>query len=166
MRSVGLCEQLGSLKVPRSIISMRLDHTVHKDEHGEVSAGTGKHYEKDPRIAEKREALQNLADEIGGSSARPGGAVKTAPLLFFICKAGGSMAQVTCSCAYVYWLCKLPSLRIDEYRIQFRRARWSRHDVGILLPAESSLAVRFARRFEHYRPPPATYSCLRRKTTV
>lgn len=57
VRSVGLCEQLGSLKVPRAIISMCVDHTVQKDKHGEVSAVTGKHYDQDPRIAEKREAL-------------------------------------------------------------------------------------------------------------
>jgi integrase len=81
-KSIGLCELLGmkpftphdlrrtaaslmgSLKVPRSIISLCLDHTVKSDEHGEVSAVTGKHYDQDPRIGEKREALQRLADEI------------------------------------------------------------------------------------------------------
>jgi integrase len=80
--SVGLCDQLGlrrftphdlrrtaaslmgSLKVPRSIISLCLDHTVKSDEHGEVSAITGKHYDQDPRIEEKGAALQKLADEI------------------------------------------------------------------------------------------------------
>ncbi|UPK03054.1 tyrosine-type recombinase/integrase [Bradyrhizobium sp. 170] len=55
---------LGGLKVPRSIISLCLDHTVKSDEHGAVSAVTGKHYDQDPRIGEKREALQKLADEI------------------------------------------------------------------------------------------------------
>ncbi|MEY9182371.1 tyrosine-type recombinase/integrase [Bradyrhizobium sp. USDA 313] len=82
VRSIGLCAQLaikpftphdlrrtaaslmGSLKVPRSVISMCLDHTVNGDEHGEVSAVTGRHYDQDPRIEEKREALQILADEI------------------------------------------------------------------------------------------------------
>lgn len=55
---------MGNIKVPRSIISMCLDHSVKADEHGEVSAVTGKHYDQDPRIEEKREALQRLADEI------------------------------------------------------------------------------------------------------
>jgi integrase len=81
-KSIGLCEQLGmkpftphdlrrtaaslmgSLKVPRSIISLCLDHTIKADEHGAVSAVTGKHYDQDPRIGEKREALQRLADEM------------------------------------------------------------------------------------------------------
>jgi hypothetical protein len=80
--TIGLCEQLGmkpftphdlrrtaasllgGLTVPRSIISLCLDHTVKGDEHGEVAAVTGKHYDQDPRIDEKREALQRLADEI------------------------------------------------------------------------------------------------------
>jgi integrase len=55
---------MGSIKVPRSIISLCLDHTVKADEHGEVAAITGKHYDQDLRIDEKREALQRLADEI------------------------------------------------------------------------------------------------------
>lgn len=55
---------MGSIKVPRSIISLCLDHTVKSDEHGEVSAVTGKHYDQDQRIDEKREALQKLADEL------------------------------------------------------------------------------------------------------
>ncbi|RXG91624.1 tyrosine-type recombinase/integrase [Bradyrhizobium zhanjiangense] len=82
VRSVGLCAKLGirpftphdlrrtaasllgGLKVPRSIISMCLDHTVQKDEHGDISPVTGKHYDQDERIEEKREALQLLANEI------------------------------------------------------------------------------------------------------
>ncbi|MEH2565288.1 tyrosine-type recombinase/integrase [Bradyrhizobium sp. AZCC 2289] len=81
-RTIGLCEQLGlkpftphdlrrtaasllgGLKVPRSIISLCLDHTIKSDDHGAVSAITGKHYDQDLRIGEKREALQRLADEI------------------------------------------------------------------------------------------------------
>jgi integrase len=81
-KTVGLCEQLGiapftphdlrrtaasllgSLKVSRSTISLCLDHTIRRDEHGEVAAVTGRHYDQDPRIEEKREALQKLADEI------------------------------------------------------------------------------------------------------
>jgi integrase len=55
---------MGGLKVPRSIIALCLDHTIKADEHGLVAAVTGKHYDQDPRIAEKREALQKLADEI------------------------------------------------------------------------------------------------------
>jgi integrase len=82
VKSIGLCEQLGlkpftphdlrrtaaslmgGLKVPRSIISLCLDHTIKADEHGAVAAVTGEHYDQDPRIGEKREALQQLADEI------------------------------------------------------------------------------------------------------
>jgi integrase len=81
-KSVGLCEQLGikpftphdlrrsaaslmgNIKVPRSIISLCLDHTIKSDDHGAVSPVTGKHYDQDDRIGEKREALQRLADEI------------------------------------------------------------------------------------------------------
>ena len=55
---------MGKLKVPRSIISLCLDHTIKADEHGDVSPVTGKHYDQDERIGEKREALQRLADEI------------------------------------------------------------------------------------------------------
>ncbi|MBR1174886.1 tyrosine-type recombinase/integrase [Bradyrhizobium sp. KB893862 SZCCT0404] len=95
VRSVGLCEQLGiapftphdlrrtaasllgSLKVPRSIISMCLDHTVQKDEHGDVSPVTGKHYDQDPRVKEKREALQKLADEIRRIISEPANMNKT-----------------------------------------------------------------------------------------
>lgn len=62
---------MGNIKVPRSIISLCLDHTVKRDEHGEVSPITGKHYDQDPRIAEKREALQTLADEIRRIVAEP-----------------------------------------------------------------------------------------------
>jgi integrase len=89
VKSIGLCELLGlkpftphdlrrtaaslmgQLKVPRSIISLCLDHTIKSDEHGEVSAITGKHYDQDPRIEEKREALQKLADEIRRIVAEP-----------------------------------------------------------------------------------------------
>jgi integrase len=92
VKSIGLCELLGlkpftphdlrrtaasllgGLKVPRSIISLCLDHTIKADEHGEVSAVTGKHYDQDPRIAEKREALQKLADEIRRIVAEPAAA--------------------------------------------------------------------------------------------
>ena len=88
-KSLGICELLGlkpftphdlrrtaaslmgKLKVPRSIISLCLDHTIKSDEHGEVSAITGKHYDQDPRIEEKREALQKLADEIRRIVAEP-----------------------------------------------------------------------------------------------
>ena len=55
---------MGGLKVPRSIIALCLDHTIKADEHGAVAAVTGKHYDQDPRIGEKREALQKLANEI------------------------------------------------------------------------------------------------------
>jgi integrase len=82
VKHIGLCELLGikkftphdlrrtaaslmgGLKVPRSIIALCLDHTIKADEHGAVAAVTGKHYDQDPRIGEKREALQKLADEI------------------------------------------------------------------------------------------------------
>ncbi|SIO50048.1 Phage integrase family protein [Bradyrhizobium erythrophlei] len=91
-RTIGLCEQLGlkpftphdlrrsaasllgGLKVPRSIISLCLDHTVKSDEHGAVAAITGKHYDQDLRIGEKREALQKLADEIRRIVAEPAAA--------------------------------------------------------------------------------------------
>ncbi|UGY24966.1 tyrosine-type recombinase/integrase [Bradyrhizobium septentrionale] len=62
---------MGNIKVPRSIISLCLDHTIKSDEHGDVSPITGKHYDQDPRIAEKREALQLLADEIRRIVAEP-----------------------------------------------------------------------------------------------
>ena len=62
---------MGGLKVPRSIISLCLDHTIKADEHGAVSAVTGKHYDQDPRIEEKREALQRLADEIRRIVSKP-----------------------------------------------------------------------------------------------
>jgi integrase len=55
---------MGNIKVPRSTISLCLDHTVKSDDQGAVSSVTGRHYDQDPRIAEKREALQRLADEI------------------------------------------------------------------------------------------------------
>jgi integrase len=55
---------MGRLKVPRSVISLCLDHTISKDERGEIAAVTAEHYDQDPRIEEKREALQLLADEI------------------------------------------------------------------------------------------------------
>lgn len=89
VRSVGLCEQLGlrpftphdlrrtaasllgSLKVPRSVIALCLDHTIRSDEHGEIAAVTAIHYDQDPRIEEKREALQKLADEIGRIISAP-----------------------------------------------------------------------------------------------
>jgi integrase len=92
VKSIGLCERLGlrpftphdlrrtaasllgGLKVPRSIISLCLDHTVKSDEHGAVSAVTGLHYDQDPRIGEKREAMQKLADEIRRIIAEPAAA--------------------------------------------------------------------------------------------
>jgi integrase len=88
-RSAGICELLGlkpftphdlrrtaaslmgKLKVPRSIISLCLDHTIKADEHGEVSVVTGKHYDQDERVDQKREALQKLADEIRRIVAEP-----------------------------------------------------------------------------------------------
>jgi hypothetical protein len=48
--------------VPRSIISLCLDHTIKSDDQGTVSPVTGRRYDQDPRIGEKREALQRLAD--------------------------------------------------------------------------------------------------------
>lgn len=89
VRSIGLCEQfgikpftphdlrrtaaslMGYIGIPRSIISLCLDHTVAKDEHGDVSAITGKVYDQDPRIGEKREALRKLADEVRRIVAEP-----------------------------------------------------------------------------------------------
>lgn len=62
---------MGSLKIPRSVIGLCLDHTVAKDEHGEVAAVTGRHYDQDERIDHKREALQKLADEIRRIIAAP-----------------------------------------------------------------------------------------------
>ena len=59
------------MKVPRSIISLCLDHTIKADEHGAVAAVTGEHYDQDERIEEKREALQRLADEIRRIVAEP-----------------------------------------------------------------------------------------------
>ena len=62
-----LSRAFGSLaraEVPRSIISLCLDHTIKSDNQGAVSPVTGRHYDQDPRIGEKREALQRLADEI------------------------------------------------------------------------------------------------------
>lgn len=88
VKSIGLCAQLGikpftphdlrrtaasllgGLKVPRSIISLCLDHTIKADEHGEVAAVTGV-YDQDRRLGEKREALQKLADEIRRIVAEP-----------------------------------------------------------------------------------------------
>ncbi|MCK1303903.1 MULTISPECIES: tyrosine-type recombinase/integrase [unclassified Bradyrhizobium] len=82
VRSLGLCEQLGlkpftphdlrrtaaslmgSIGISRATISLCLDHTIKSDDHGTVAAVTGKHYDQDPRIEEKRAALQRLADEI------------------------------------------------------------------------------------------------------
>ena len=54
---------MGSIKVPRSIIALCLDHVIKADEFGDVSAVTGV-YDTDQRIDEKRDALQKLADEI------------------------------------------------------------------------------------------------------
>ncbi|QIG98571.1 tyrosine-type recombinase/integrase [Bradyrhizobium sp. 6(2017)] len=99
VRSIGLCELLGikpftphdlrrtaaslmgSIGIPRSIISLCLDHTVAKDEHGDVSAITGKVYDQDPRIGEKREALQKLANEIRRIVAEPMEAADAGPRL-------------------------------------------------------------------------------------
>ncbi|MET3994883.1 integrase [Bradyrhizobium sp. S3.9.2] len=82
VRSVGLCEQLGlkpftphdlrrtaaslmgSIGISRATISLCLDHTIKSDDHGAVAAVTGKHYDQDPRLGEKRAALQQLANEI------------------------------------------------------------------------------------------------------
>ncbi|UGY16335.1 tyrosine-type recombinase/integrase [Bradyrhizobium septentrionale] len=62
---------MGNIKVPRSTISLCLDHTIKSDDHGAVSAVTGLHYDQDPRIGEKREALQRLADELRRIIAEP-----------------------------------------------------------------------------------------------
>ena len=64
MESCWATQTRAQLTVPRSIISLCLDHTIKADEHGAVSPVTGKHYDQDERIEEKREALQRLADEI------------------------------------------------------------------------------------------------------
>ena len=82
VKHIGLCQLLGikpftphdlrrtaskvlsNAQHPRSRISLCLDHTIKADEHGEIAAVTGKHYDQDPRIEEKRETLQKLADEI------------------------------------------------------------------------------------------------------
>ena len=61
--SEGKPVQPPSIPVPRRI-PVCLDHTIKADEHGAVAAVTGKHYDQDQRIGEKREALQRLADEI------------------------------------------------------------------------------------------------------
>jgi integrase len=79
----GLCEKLGIAKftphdlrrtaaslmanigISRATIALCLDHAIIKDDDQRaVPAVTGKHYDLDPRIAEKRAALQKLADEI------------------------------------------------------------------------------------------------------
>jgi integrase len=88
-RSIGLCAQLGlkpftphdlrrtaaslmgSIGISRATISLCLDHTIKSDDHGAVPAVTGKHYDQDPRIDEKRKALQRLADEIRRIVAEP-----------------------------------------------------------------------------------------------
>ncbi len=62
---------MGSIGISRATISLCLDHTIKSDDHGAVSSITGKHYDQDPRIAEKREALQTLADEIRRIVAEP-----------------------------------------------------------------------------------------------
>ncbi|WOH60924.1 integrase family protein [Bradyrhizobium sp. BWC-3-1] len=82
-RTVGICEQLGmkpftphdlrrtaasllaGAGVSRATIALCLDHQIRADDNGiAISPVTGRHYDQDPRIAEKREALQKLADEI------------------------------------------------------------------------------------------------------
>ena len=51
---------------------LHLDHSIVKDDNNrQVAAVTGKHYDQDPRIHEKREALQKLADEIKRIVAEP-----------------------------------------------------------------------------------------------
>ncbi|MCP3402840.1 tyrosine-type recombinase/integrase [Bradyrhizobium sp. CCGB20] len=89
VRSVGLCEQLGirpftphdlrrsaaslmgSIGISRATISLCLDHTIKSDDQGAVPSVTGKHYDQDPRIEEKRAALQKLTDEIKRMVAEP-----------------------------------------------------------------------------------------------
>lgn len=94
-RTQGICEQLGmkpftphdlrrtatsllaGVGVSRAIIAMCLDHQIRADDHGNaISAVTGKHYDQDPRIEEKRAALQKLADEIRRIVGNPAGAVR------------------------------------------------------------------------------------------
>lgn len=85
----GLCAQLGlkpftphdlrrtaaslmaSIGIPRATIALCLDHTIKSDDNGAVPAVTGKHYDHDPRLGEKRAALQKLADEIRRIIAEP-----------------------------------------------------------------------------------------------
>jgi integrase len=81
--SMGLCQQLGlkpftphdlrrtaaslmgSLGISRAVISLCLDHQIKTDNNGiAISSVTGKHYDQDSRIAEKRAALQRLAAEL------------------------------------------------------------------------------------------------------
>jgi integrase len=89
-RTIGLCEQLGlrkftphdlrrtaaslmaSIGVSRATVSICLDHQIKADDNGiAISPVTGKHYDQDPRIEEKRAALQKLADEIRRIVAEP-----------------------------------------------------------------------------------------------
>ncbi|KYK50021.1 hypothetical protein A1D31_22170 [Bradyrhizobium liaoningense] len=79
----GLCKKLGiapftphdlrrtaaslmaNIGISRATIALCLDHTINKDDDQRVVPDvTGKHYDQDPRIDEKRAALQKLADEI------------------------------------------------------------------------------------------------------
>jgi len=62
---------MGSIGISRATISLCLDHTIKSDDHGAVSPVTGKHYDQDRRIGEKRKALQKLADEIRRIVAEP-----------------------------------------------------------------------------------------------
>src|SRR5260221_8551 len=63
---------MASLGISRGTISLCLDHTIKTDDSGNaIPAVTGKHYDQDPRIAEKRAALQKLADEIRRIVAEP-----------------------------------------------------------------------------------------------
>jgi hypothetical protein len=62
---------MGSIGISRATISLCLDHTIKSDDHGAVAAVTGKHYDQDPRINEKRVALQKLADEIRRIVGKP-----------------------------------------------------------------------------------------------
>jgi integrase len=55
---------LGRLGVPRSTIAACLDHTVRDDQGGAVPRATGEVYDQDPRLKEKRDALEKLAAEL------------------------------------------------------------------------------------------------------
>jgi hypothetical protein len=56
---------MGNIGISRATVALCLDHAITKDDDQRaVPDATGKHYDQDPRIDEKRAALQKLADEI------------------------------------------------------------------------------------------------------